>query len=51
VGSWLVFLLVAALLFRGQGDMWLIVVAKLVALTALSLLTAVVLGAHVVIGG
>jgi hypothetical protein len=45
MGNWLLFLLLtaAALLFRWQGDSWLVTVAKLSALVVLSLLLTTVL--------
>jgi hypothetical protein len=44
----LILLIAAALLFRGQGDSWLFVVAKLAALVLLSLVLTTVLGSLVV---
>jgi hypothetical protein len=46
MGDWLLVLLltVAALLFRWQGDSWLLTVAKLAALVGLALVAVTVLG-------
>jgi hypothetical protein len=50
VESWplIVLIAAAALLFRGQGDSWLLVVAKLSALVVLSLVLIAVLGSLLV---
>jgi hypothetical protein len=46
MGNWLLFVLftAAALLFRWQGDSWLVTVAKLSLLVVLVLVTVIVLG-------
>jgi hypothetical protein len=46
MGTWLLFVLLtaAALLFRWQGDPWLVVVAKLSLLVGLAMVTVAVFG-------